>query len=223
MLRQLADHLWVYERGHRVFGLEIGARMAIIRLRGNRLWLQSPVRFDAATAEAIKQLGTVDALLAPNKMHYRFLAEAKARFPDARVYAAPGLKKKRPELPIDVEVGGPGSELPEEFDWHVVGGMPGLNEVVLLHRASRTLIASDLIFHFLSSESWLTRTYLKLNGGYGRAVQTKLLRSMVKDRAAFAASRDLILTWEFDRVIVSHGELLERNAKGALADALAWA
>jgi hypothetical protein len=63
---------------------------------------------------------------------------------------------------------------------------------------------------------------MRLNGGYGRFGTTRMLRSSFRDRKALRASIDRILAWDFDRVVVTHGEVLERGGRKALREAYAW-
>jgi len=100
--------------------------------------------------------------------------------------------------------------------------MPKLDEFAFLHRPSRTLLVTDLVFNIRESSSWLTRTYLKLCRTYGKLAPTLLLKSMVKDRPALRASLDTVLGWDFERVVVCHGEVLERGGREALRDGFAW-
>ena len=52
--------------------------------------------------------------------------------------------------------------------------------------------------------------------------QTKLLRSTIRDRAAARRSIDRVLAWDFDRVVMAHGQVLDHGGKEALRDATAW-
>jgi hypothetical protein len=45
----------------------------------------------------------------------------------------------------------------------------------------------------------------------------------VKDEAAFIASMRTILEWDFDRIIVGHGDVVERDGKDKLHGALVHA
>jgi len=49
-----------------------------------------------------------------------------------------------------------------------------------------------------------------------------VVRMTIRDRAALRASMDRILAWDFDRVTVTHGEVLESGGREALARAYAW-
>ena len=99
---------------------------------------------------------------------------------------------------------------------------PRLEEVAFLHGASQTLLLTDLAFHVRHSDSRFTRVFMRLNGGYGRFGTTRMLRSSFRDRKALRASIDRILAWDFDRVVVTHGEVLERGGREALREAYAW-
>ncbi|MBY0401821.1 DUF4336 domain-containing protein, partial [Myxococcota bacterium] len=104
-MRELAGGLWTAHAPLRFFGLELGARMSVVRLAGGDLLLHSPV---AATPELVREvaaLGRVAHLVAPNRLHHLFVGEWKRRFPDAAIHVAPGLERKRADLPIDSVLG----------------------------------------------------------------------------------------------------------------------
>lgn len=223
MLRALSEELHVLEVPLRMGGLELGGRMTVVRLPGGGLWIHSPVRLEPATRAAVEALGPVRYLVAPNLMHHVHLGAWAEAYPRARVLAPPGLRRKRPELRIDGELTDtpePGAAAVLSQQW--MRGMPKLDEFLFLHRPSRTLLVTDLAFHIRQSPSWLTRTYLKLCRTYGKLAPTLLLKSMVKDRAALRASMDAVLGWDFERVVVCHGEVLERGGREALRDGFTW-
>lgn len=223
MLSRVSEDVYTLEVPLRVGGLELGGRMTVVRLRGGGLWLHSPVRCEAAAREAVEALGPVRYLVAPNLMHHLHMRAWAAAYPEARVVALPGLRRKQPELRIDVELGDTSGEgYGEVLSQHRVRGIPRLEEFVFLHRPSRTLLVTDLAFHIRHSPSWLTRTYLRLCGAYGRLAPTVLLKAMVKDRPALRASLEEVLRLDFERVVVCHGEVLERGGREALRSGFAW-
>ena len=63
---------------------------------------------------------------------------------------------------------------------------------------------------------------MRLNGVYGHFGPSRILRAMVKDRPALRAALDHIRMWDFDRVIVSHGEVLEYGGKQAMLTQYVW-
>lgn len=223
MLRPVAEDVYALEVPFRTGGLELGGRMTVIRLPGGGLWIHSPVRLEAATRAAVEALGPVRYLVAPNLMHHLHMRGWAAAYPEARVVALAGLRRKQPELRIDVELGDtPDAGYGQVITQQHVRGIPRVEEFVFLHRPSRTLLLTDLAFHIRESPSWLTRTYLRLSGTYGKLAPTMLLKSLVKDRAALRASLDAVLSLDFERVVVCHGEVLEHGGREALRSGFAW-
>ena len=97
-----------------------------------------------------------------------------------------------------------------------------LNEVVLLHRPTRTLVLTDLAFNLPPGARNEARLFHRLVGAAGRFGPHRVVRLGIRDRAAAARSLEHVLGWDFDRVIVSHGEVLESGGKAALRAAFAF-
>jgi hypothetical protein len=182
----------------------------VIRLADHTLLVYSPVDLDDAAAAAIAALGDVAHIVVPSLLHHLFAEAATRRWPNATVHAAPGVQRKQPALRIDREL--PGDGWPG-VEAELVGGTPKLNEVVLFHRPSATLVCADLFFHITHPENLRTRLVLALAGtGGGRLAQSREWSFQRKDRAAARASVDRILRWPIARVAVCHGSPTEINA-----------
>jgi hypothetical protein len=223
VLRQLAPDLWVAEQPLRFFGIEIGARMTVVRLPGSRLWLHSPLSRSPELAAELEALGSVELLVAPNRFHHLFVGEWQASYPNARLWVAPGLEAKRRDLATaGVLADAPPGDWAGSLEQVALGGFPLSNEVVFFHPPSATLIASDLAFNVGAGSPAWTRLAFRAAGAYGRLSTTLLERLLVRDRAAFRRSLERILDWPFARVIVAHGSVLEEDARAALARAYAW-
>ncbi|HEX7408645.1 MAG TPA: DUF4336 domain-containing protein [Candidatus Binatia bacterium] len=223
MLRELAPNLWVTERPQRFGGVEVGTRMTVIRLPEEKLFLHSPVTLDAGLRGELGRLGVPRFVVAPNRFHHLYAGEYTRAYPDLALFVAPGLETKRPDLAVRGVLNAdapPGWR--DQIDQLLVHGYPLLNEVVFLHRASRTLIVSDLVFNIHDDSPSLTRLIFRLIGAYGRCGPSLLERILVRDRAAARDSLTRILTWDFDRVILAHGRLLESGGGAALRDGYAW-
>lgn len=223
MLRNLAENLWVTERPQRFFGLEVGARMTVIRLAGGALLLHSPVSLDEQLRIELDSLGSVRFVVAPNRFHHLYAGDALRAYPEARLWVAPGVERKRPDLNF---VGLLGDEAPAEWKDEVgqllFRGRPFENEVVFLHRPSRTLVLCDLAFNFGAHTPRATRLLLTLFGGYGHFGTTRLDPLLIRDRSAARQSLEQILAWNFDRVVVAHGEVLESGGPTELRTAYDW-
>jgi Domain of unknown function (DUF4336) len=222
-LRPLAPDLWVAERPLPLVVGDIGARMTVVRLRDGGLVLHSPVRLDAATRGALDAIGPVRAVIAPSKAHTLFVGDYPAAYPDAELYGAPGVAGKRRDLQFH---GVLGDEAPlrwrGELAQHHVRGAPILEEVVFLHPASRTLILTDLAFNVPAGRTAGARLFYLLTGAAGRFGPHRMVRLTIRDRRAARASMDTILGWDFERVIVSHGDVLETGGRDRLAAAFAF-
>jgi hypothetical protein len=222
-LRQLAPNLWEIEWRGMSGPLEMRYRMTVVRWAGDRLWLHSPVAIDDPLAEQLAELGSVTDIVAPNRFHHLHAGSTKRRYPDARLWAAPGLPAKRSDLEFHAVLGEQPAEWAEELTVLPLRGVPLSNEVVFHHRASRTLICSDLLANPHDAPNAATRLLWKALGVWQRTGQNRFFRMMTRDRAAMAACVDELLGWEIERVVMGHGEILETDAKAALAAALAAA
>jgi len=224
VLRHLDRDLWAIDQRLRVGGLELGARTCVIRLADGGVIVHAPGPLTAGLTREIEALGPVRALVAPNLLHHLFLAENTRAFPQARVFGAPGLREKLGSTRIDEVLGEKAPALwAAELEQLIVRGAPGLAEVVFLHRASRTLLCLDLCFNVRRSSSLFTRVFMRMNGAYGRFGPSRLFRyTIMKDARALRESIDRILAWDFDRVTVAHGDLLESGGREALRASFAW-
>jgi len=222
-LRTLDVNLWVAERPLKLAVGDIGARMTIVRLIAGGLFLHSPVGLDRDTRAALDALGPVAAVVAPSKVHHLFAGDYRVAYPQARVYGAPGLAAKRKDLRLDAELGDEPDRLwLDDLDQHLFRGANYLNEVVFFHRASRTLILTDLAFNVPAGNTAGARVFYWLAGAAGRFGPHRLARFLIRDRRAARASVQRILQWEFERVIVSHGDILERDGRQRVAEAFAF-
>ena len=97
-MREWADGLWTIDAPFRLTGMELGTRTTAVRLRGGGLLLHSPGPLDAAKRAALEKRGRVRALVAPNSLHHLFLRENAGAFPEAEIWAAPGVRAKRKDL-----------------------------------------------------------------------------------------------------------------------------
>ena len=219
----LAPDLWIAPRSLRVLGfLDIGTCMSVVRLPDGGVFLHSPVPADGPTCAAVDAIGPVRAIVAPNRVHHFFAGEWKRAYPNARLLAAPGLAAKRKDLRFDGELGdGPDVAYAGALDQLVVRGAPAISEVAFLHRASRTLLVTDLAFHPTPASRTGLRVWCRLTrvGPFG---PNQVVRFLIRDRAAFRASIERVLGWDFDRVTVTHGEPLARGGREALRRAYAW-
>lgn len=222
MMNPFADRIWTAARDLKLFGVELGTRMTIVDLDGRgTLFVHSPIKLNEALKEKIDRLGTVTYVVAPNRWHHLFVSDFKASYPAAKFFCAPGLEKKRKDFHFDGVI-----SQEQGFPWNphlehkLVGGVPIFNEVVFFHPPTKTVILTDLALHICESHSLLTRITFKMLGTYGKFGWAKLEKMFyVRDKAAFRASVENIVTWDIEKVLLPHGEPVLSEGKRRLEEA----
>jgi len=219
------DRLWIREMPLRLYGIELGTRMSVVRLsgEGGGLWLHSPVVLDQRLREELDELGRVGFVVCPNLGHHMFAGDYFAAYPDAGFYAAPGLPEKRSDLPFDGVLGDE-SELgwTRDLEQAVFRGNRMVREVVFCHQESRTLIVADLVQSADSASPMLTRLEKRLTGTYERPGMPLPFRLGFRDKAAARASVERILSWDFDRILLCHGPIVESGGKAVFREAYSF-
>ena len=211
-LEQITDDIYVQARPFNLFGFNIGVRMAIIRLNQGLL-IYSPVKMNPQLVEEIRQLGEVKWILAPNAYHHLFAGHCQQAFPEAALYLAPGLEKKRSDLiPKAILLDQQDFPWSQELESAAIKGMPKFNEYVLFDKRSNTLICCDLIFNLHNPQGLMTRLYHLFMCPANRPAVSRVFRAMIKDKAAFTNSLKPALNFPTEKIIMAHGLII--NEKG---------
>lgn len=223
MLTTIAPGIWHVQHEFTASGLPVSSRMTVVRLKDARLWLHSPIPLSPELCARLSALGDVQYVVAPNKTHHLFASEAVAAFPRAKLYGAPGLLAKRADLKGMVELGpSVEPEWEEDLDQVFFDGIPFGNETVWFHKASRTLILTDLCQWWQGDLPFAARMYATLTGVRAGLAVPRTVRWLVKDRQAARASAQKILQWPFERVVVAHNAVVENGAYAAVEKAFAY-
>ncbi len=207
-----------------VAGFRYPTRMAIIRSADKGLFIWSPVALSEALRAAVAALGPVRFIVAPNSLHHLHLAEWQSAYPAAKVFAAPGLAARRRDLRFDGELGAaPEGEWAGDID-QVLMRNALTTEAVFFHRASRTVLFTDLVQHF--PPGWFSGwraivARLDRMTGAEPAVPQKF-RLGFADRKAARAALQRILAWPAERVLMAHGSPITENGQAFIARAFAW-
>jgi hypothetical protein len=218
-VEQIADNLWVLRYPLTLLGAKIGRSVTVIRLASGKLIVHSTAPFSADDVAVIRALGEPAWLLDVSRFHDSFRKEGRSAFPDipylvphgfpdAEKLRAGSLDKIPPEWSGEVEV-------------RRIDGMPQVNEHAVFHVPSGTLIVADVLFNFGEHTTGWTRffakTLMRLPGMMGMSL---VFRLMIRDRAAFRESLRDIFSWDFDRVVVGHGEAIPNHGKRRLSAVL---
>jgi hypothetical protein len=145
MLKQFGHAVWTSDGPDVVIvGFHYPTRMAAIKLSDGCLFIWSPIQLTDTLRAEVDALGQVRHIVAPNSLHHLFLPEWKRSYPGAKVYAPPGLRKKREDIVFDADLGNaPSPDWTKEIDQVLMQGNLITTEVVFFHLKSGTVLRLD--------------------------------------------------------------------------------
>jgi hypothetical protein len=219
----IPNEVWYKRISLSYLGVPIGTRMTVIRLNSDSLFVHSPVRLDDLTRAELDKLGRVDFVVSPNNMHHFFIGDYFDAYPGAKIFASPGLTVKRKDLKFKYFLGpAPEPEWAEHIDQIMFLGHPLLQEIVFFHKRSRTLIVADLIVNFQEDSHPITKLVTRLGGIYQRPTTPIDFRLSIEETGLARASIERILEWDFDAIILAHGQIIKSGGKQILKNAFHW-
>jgi Domain of unknown function (DUF4336) len=226
MLEEFGPSLYVAE-GPTVsfYGFPYSTRMALARLSDGGIWVWSPVALTEELTASVEAIGPVRHIVSPNKIHHLFLQAWHERWPDARLYAPPGLARKKPEIHFDADLlDAPDPAWAEDIDQVIFRGSLAMEEAAFFHRESRTAIIGDLIQRFAQDKvrGWKGRL-MRLDGLVGEHGSTpREWRASFLKRGPARAARQRVLGWNPTRLLIAHGECAQSGATEIIRKSLSW-
>jgi len=207
------------------FGFPYPTRMAVARLFDASVWVWSPIALTEELARAVEAIGPVRHIVSPTKLHHLFLSQWSSRWPEAQLYAPPGLARKKRKLRFHAELADePSAAWSADIDQVIFRGSFALTEVVFFHRVSATAIFGALIQRFPESmlSGWKGKV-MRLGGLAGEQGSTPGdWRASFLRRAPARAARERVLRWHPVRLLIAHGECAQTDATKIIARALSW-
>ncbi len=200
-------------------------RMAVVRMSDGSAWVWSPIALTPELERAVEAIGPVRHIVSPNKLHHLFLQEWAERWPDAKLYAPPGLSRRRPDLRFDAELEDMANPAwANEIDQAIFRGSVAMEEVAFFHHPSGTAIICDLIQrHPPEQMKGLKGMIMRLDGLVGEDGSTpREWRASFLSRRRARAARERVLAWQPERLLIAHGTCAQENATQILARALDW-
>ena len=225
MLKTLEpNQLWCIETPLTMLGLQFGARLTIARLRDNTLWVYAPFAISDEDEAAIRECGDVAHIVAPNPFHFKEIGDFTQRFPDAQLWVVPALATKLDELP-HLPLHSMPPDWSQDFDGQLFDAALGYEEWILHHRATKSLILTDLVLNLPRPDNPLGRLVgAVLDEGRG-CKPSRLVRASVYGGRDLKKAREQvneILRWDFRRLIMAHGAIVARDGKRILRRELRW-
>ena len=158
--------------------IDVGGRMTVIQLADGGLFVHSPVCLDEPLKEALNTLGEVKHVVSPNYEHVKYAKMWSEQYPDAYMWACPGMMEKEPQVrwtgeipygirptnyktnPISDYEKAVDKNIENMWDWDEIQplhidcevnpftGKPFFNEVVFYHKPSKTLLTTDVYWNY---------------------------------------------------------------------------
>ncbi|AJR06418.1 DUF4336 domain-containing protein [Photobacterium gaetbulicola] len=224
-MRQIGDGIWVHEDSMKMLGTKLGLRMTVIRLSDGRLWVHSPTAISPALKQQIDELGSVCFLVAANNHHSKWLQDWIEAYPDAEVYVSAGIPRKVPLSNYHILQRGMENEWQDDLEWQTMPSVPLFNETVFFHHRSKSLIVTDLVQNYPENTTHnglagaMTKYVFEPIGFKGRCVAPPLKMGFtIKDKPAFYRFIQSVQEWDFDKIIVTHGDIIEDDAQTVFAN-----
>lgn len=180
--------------------------------------------------------------------HHIYVSDWAKAFPAAKLLGVAGLPEKREKNPAtagskfqhvwtqknkhDIKVD---EEFDREFDYEYVGSHPN-KELVFCHRPDRTLIEADMLFNLPAYEQFsktgqdptsgvLTKFFNIFQTTIGSAAWQKRFlwyAASRGDRTGFNQSAKRIASWDFEKIIPCHGDVIETGGKRIFQKVFEW-
>jgi len=213
-------------------------------MQNGSLAVFSPTALTSSLRTEISSMGTVKYLIAPDVEHHIFLDDWHKAYPGTKILApedlAPKREKSNSVLPWAVlfKKNTPTTVDPDfdrEFDYEYVHAHNN-KELVFNHKPTKTLIEADLLFNLPANEQMsktdihptsgiLTQLFVGMMSAKGTAIWQKRFLwygASASDRPAFNKSIEKIDSWDFNRIIPCHGDVIENDGKAVWAKLFEW-
>ncbi len=227
----MVDGVWIVDSKPIAVGggLSLPLRMTVLRLGNGDLFLHSPAHYSDHLKNAIEALGPIRHLVAPSIGHWKFLGEWQRACPEAKTLAVRGLKDRAQVRAARIRID---EELAESAPaaWsgdieQVFVRAPIFKEIDFFHKASRTLVLTDLVLNVERDE--LPTLSRLLAGTLGilapNGIAPAYVRGLVLlNRAENSKAAARLVGFEPERVIFAHGRWFDRDGTAQLRRSLSW-
>jgi hypothetical protein len=231
-LKPVADDVWIVDGPVIRFGpwwarLPFPTRMTILRLRDGDLLIHSPTALDPALKTAVERLGRVRWIVGPNRIHYWWIPDWHAAFPQADIFLAPKIRQQAGDrITFDTQAlaGDHGYPWDDQVATLPITGRY-MTEVEFFHRASRTLVLTDLIESFEPDRlnSLPTRFLTWLGGArYPGGMPLDMRLTFLGHRHGLRDAVRTMIAWNPLRIIIAHGRWFDGGGQAELRRAFRW-
>ncbi|PIL27777.1 hypothetical protein GSI_10930 [Ganoderma sinense ZZ0214-1] len=225
VIREVTQNVWTFSRPFTLLGFApVGGRSTAIKLQSGDVWILASTPLTDETKQKLADLGDVKYIIAGNAFHYLFVKDYKEAYPNAKVIGPEDLpKKKKLEFTLDGEYSAANPDAKFGYEDEIIGchftGFAN-RDIAFLHKPSRTVIAADLLFnnppHEQYSKSTESPKSLLFSGLIPTGLSMRLFLMAKQDnKAEMIRDAKTVASWDFDRYIPCHGDVIETGASAA--------
>ncbi|KAF8828244.1 hypothetical protein HHX47_DHR4000713 [Lentinula edodes] len=170
-------------------------------------------------------------IIAADIVHHLFIGQYKKEYPEAKVIGVEGLREKKKQSKEDLIIDGEyGTDPPEtlygfenEIKACFFSGFAN-KDIAFLHVATKTLIVADLLFNLPGTEQYSKSKISPKVPIIGKLNPTstilkRLLWTIGKDKDAMRRDAKIVREWDFERIIMCHGDVIETGGQRAWEEA----
>src|SRR5262249_6284641 len=159
-------------------------------------------------------------LVVPNCFHHLGTPAAAARFPKAQVVGPDSALRRNETLKLQLGFGDAQfREQVPELEALPLEGVPFLDETVLYHRSTQSLLGADIVLCASAKDHWTCRFAARITGFYERVRVPPDVRMSKLDKTAVARSIRSMLERPALRLIVGHTDVIDEGCREKLAQA----
>ncbi|TFK41494.1 hypothetical protein BDQ12DRAFT_678086 [Crucibulum laeve] len=229
VIREVTPEIWTFSRPFVRFGfLPWGGRSTAVKL-SNGVWVLASTPLTEDTKTTIDKLGPVKWIMGADAIHHLFLAEYKKAYPEAKVIGVEPLfaKKQAEGLELDGAYGKDSPETTYGFEDEIkacyFSGFKS-KDVAWFHVASKTLIQADLLFNLPGTEQYSKvkkSPKIPIIGKFDPwgSIHKRFVWGQGADKEAMRRDAKIVAGWDFERIIMCHGDVIEKDGKKAWSTA----
>lgn len=205
---EIAPSVWVLNG---TWSNSLARRMTVVRLRSGEVWVHNPMELAQTEIDWLSSLGFVRCIVAPNKYHTSDLAWFAQRFPQAQISCPNSYFNQSSELKERVLFT---TDIPyvtpcRELEFFMVPGVR-LEECVVFHPQTRTLIVCDLMMNVKREGSWLRQIFFSMNNMGDCCAPTRALKWFsTSNKTELLKFVEQLAELNPRRIVVNHGEIYE--------------
>jgi hypothetical protein len=205
--------------------IKLPVRCTVVKTKTGVVMI-SPIKFTSDQLQQIVEFGEVTDIVSPSLIHSLFLRKATKRFPNATVWAPPGMREKFPiekfpKIKIDKILTQDPWPYEDQIQLQLIEGAPKATEVAFYLKELKTIVVSDLAFNLQHPKGFGAHILPRFVGTYKKFAVSRLWKLFIKDKLAFKKSFLNLLEWDFDQVVMAHGEVITSNGKELLKESAA--